>query len=183
MPWEAGELKDMIPVPFTEIEAQVILDGALHHQYHQEVVKLDWNIFAQPLEETISKLESAEPDILLRKQLMAWLPTPHNTKSFSDTNKWKASSQAEGSTPKKHKKPQCPICGKFHHGECRYTKNTTKSKDTGFKGKRNQFKTEFPKLMKQMTEDSDGDSSGYSTTQDTSINSSTAKRLLKKFRK
>ena len=81
MPWEAGKLKDMTPVPFTEMEAQVILDGALHPQYHQELVKLDWNIFAQPLEETISKLESAEPDILLRKELMARLPTPQNTKS------------------------------------------------------------------------------------------------------
>ena len=71
MPWEAGELNDMSPAPFTEMEARVILDGALHHLYHQELVKLDWNLFAQPLEETISKLESAEPDILLRKELMA----------------------------------------------------------------------------------------------------------------
>ena len=66
MPWEAGELKDMlVPIPFTEMEAQVILDGALYHQYHhQELVKLDWNIFAHPLEETTSKLESAEPYII-----------------------------------------------------------------------------------------------------------------------
>ena len=33
----------------------------------QELVKLEWDIFPQLLEETISKLESAEPDILLRK--------------------------------------------------------------------------------------------------------------------
>ena len=64
MPWEAGEPMDMVPVPFTEMQAQVLLDGALYHQYHQELVKLDCYIFvAQPLEETISKLESAKPDI------------------------------------------------------------------------------------------------------------------------
>ena len=56
--------------------------GPLDHQYHQELVKLDWNIFAYALgEQTISKLESAEPDILLRKELMAQLPMPSPIKS------------------------------------------------------------------------------------------------------
>ena len=110
MPGEAGELKDMVPVPLTEMEAQVILDGALHNQYHQELVKLDWNIFTQPLEETISKLESAEPDILMRKKNSCQdfqLPSP--TKSASSTTKRKAHTHADGNSPKKQKKSQCPI--------------------------------------------------------------------------
>ena len=116
---------------------------------HQELVKLDWNIFAQPLEETISKLESAEPDILLHKELMAQLlPTPVTSKSSSLSNKRKATAQAGGTASKKQKKPQCPICGKFHHGQCRFAKTTTKSKDTSFKGKTKHFKSEFLKLMK-----------------------------------
>ena len=101
---------------YCEMEAQVILDGALHHQYHQELVKLDWNIFAQLLQETISKLESAEPDILLRKELMVRLPTPSPVKSAPSTTKRKAPSQSNESSPKKQTKPQCPICEKFHHG-------------------------------------------------------------------
>ena len=115
------------------MEAQVILDDTLHHQYHQELVKLDWNIFAQPLEETTSKLERAEPDMILRKELMAQIPNSSTTKSAPSTNKRKASTQPVGTSPKKQKKPQCPICGKFHHGECQFDKTTTKSKDTSFK--------------------------------------------------
>ena len=135
------------------------------------------------------------------------LPTPVTSKSSSLSNKRKATAQAGGTASKKQKKPQCPICGKFHHGQCRFAKTTTKSKDTSFKGKTKHFKSEFLKLMKQMTEDSDDESSGYSTdtswkkntTQEervfimgattdasdseTSIDPSTAKQLLKKFRK
>ena len=109
MPWEAEKLVDLVLVPsFTEMEAKVILDCALHHQYHQDFVSLDWNILDQPLEETISKLKSTEPDILLRKELMARLPTPSPTKATSSTTKRKASSQSDGISPK-NKKPQCPI--------------------------------------------------------------------------
>ena len=128
MPWEAGGLTEMSPVPFTEMDTRVILDRALHHLYHQELVKLDSNIFAQPLEETISKLESTEPDILLRKELMAHLPTPVTSKSSSYPTKRKSSAaQAGGASVKKPKKPQCPICGKFHHGECQFARAWTVS--------------------------------------------------------
>ena len=64
---------------------------------------------------------------------------------------------------KKQKKLQCAICGKFHHDEYQYAKTTTKYKDTGFRGKKKQFESKLLKLMKQVTEDSDDDSSGYST--------------------
>ena len=90
---------------------------------------------------------------------MARLPTSSPTKSASSTNKRKAPSQLNGNSPKK-KKPQCPICRKFHHGDCIFAKTNTKSKDTSFKGKNNQFHLEFFKLM---INKSDGDSSGYST--------------------
>ena len=132
---------------------------------------------------------------------------PVTSKSSPLSTKQKPSNQGGGTPSKKQKKPQCPICGKFHHGECRFARNNNKPKDTNFKGKKKHFKLEFLKLMKQMTEDSDNESSGYSTdtswkkntTQeervflmgatadasdsDTSMDSSTAKRLLKKFRK
>ena len=148
MSWEAGEQVAMVPVPFTGVmKAQLVMDGALHHQYHQELVKLDWNIFTQHLEETIPKLESAKPaDILLQKELMARLPTPTSAKSTSSTNKRKAPSQTNGRSTKKQKKPQCPICGKFYHGECWYTKTSTKSKDTGSRGRESNLKVRIPQI-------------------------------------
>ena len=101
---KAGELLGMALTPLSEMEMQVILNGGavLNHQCQQELVKSDWNIFAQPLDETIPKLEVLSL-LFFRKELMTIIPIA--AASSSATNKWKQSKTQDSNPAKKQKLP------------------------------------------------------------------------------
>ena len=51
------------------MEMQTILDGALHQLHQAELIKIDWNIFTEDFNTTLSKLGGMETDILKKREV------------------------------------------------------------------------------------------------------------------
>ena len=134
------------PVPFTDMEMRTILDGALHHLYQAELVKIDWNIFLEAYETTLSKLEGMEVDILQKfsVHLQLGLINGGGPKGGKPNNKRKGQ-PLEGQHTKK---PKCKMCGKFHKGECQFAKKPIKQ----------EFKSQLISVLHEP-----GKTDGYST--------------------
>ena len=186
---------------------RTILDGALHHLYQAELTKIDWNIFMEDYNTTLSKLEGMEVDILEKREVRLQLDRISGNKGlpaglpplFKPNNKRKQ--PPIGGHPKVAK-IRCKTCGKFHKGECYYSKDYNKKRKPV---KQEDFKSQLLTVLKEISSEK---TDGYATDtswkkgttsdervfvastlaaetsdSDASIESDRAWKLLKTFRK
>jgi hypothetical protein len=213
MLWESGEKAGKMMRPFDETEMREILDSAMTKVHLAQLLNVDWNHHEKPFAESIAKLESLEPQIIRHneheKRLTALeggtkprLSNPN--KGGNNTRKNSTDKKGETSSYKK-----CDICGKTHKGVCWHTPGSDKARESD-KDRKRKWKKEMVSVVKEImqgdkndTDDSDmeewkkltkdsverayvlgaaqTDQNYYDS--DISIDSSTTKQYLKRFRK
>ena len=103
MLWEAGEKRGKSMRKFTETELQELLDGCLNMSYNTKLINLDWDVQEDPYRESIAKLESVEPDIILlfqQQKRLGALEAKNCTKGNNNNNgtKRKRSDEKHGNS-------------------------------------------------------------------------------------
>ena len=68
MLWESGEKNGNEMRPFDETNLREILDSAMTKVHLAQLLNVDWNHHEKPYAESIAKLESLEPQIILHNE-------------------------------------------------------------------------------------------------------------------
>ena len=175
-----------------------------------QLLNVDWNHHERPYAESIAKLESLEPQIIRHneheKRLTALKGGGKSSRYPQSKNNDKKKNSNKKNDSNSYSK--CDTCGKTHKGICRYAKEGEASKPTSAdSNKKRKWKKEVVAVVKEVMENSDSDSDSEEWKKltkdsierayvlgaaqsdqnyydsDISIDTTTTKQYLKRFRK
>ena len=95
MLWESGEKNGNEMRPFDETNLREILDSAMTKVHLAQLLNVDWNHHEKPYAESIAKLESLEPQIILHNEHEKRLTALEGQKTPSSSSSSAASSASE----------------------------------------------------------------------------------------